>query len=57
MEFTELEKKLESLRVEEEVTYNMLRERGLFIETVQNIYNGREYKISSLFKYLDSYLF
>lgn len=57
MEFTELEKKLESLRVEEEVTYNMLRERGLFIETVQNIYNGREYKISSLFKYLDCLMY
>lgn len=57
MKLEELEKKLMTLRKEEEVTYKMLRDRGLSRETVQNIHNGKDYNVSSLFKYLDSLMY
>ena len=57
MKLEEVEKKLCTIRKEEEVTYKMLREKGLSREAVHNIHEGREYNVSSLFKYLDCLMY
>jgi len=57
MTLEELEKRLINIRKEEEVTFKMLKDRGLSSDTISNIHEGKEYKLSSLFKYLDALMY
>ena len=57
MTLEELEKRLVTIRKEEAVTFKMLRERGLSRETIMHIHEGKDYNITSLFKYLDALMY
>lgn len=54
MTYKELEERLPILRKEMGVTYKWLQEHGLSNETVHKINHGENYKIGSLFKYVDN---
>lgn len=57
MTLEELERKLVTIRQDEEVTFKMLKERGLSRETIMHIHEGKDYNMSSLFKYLDALMY
>lgn len=57
MTLDQVEKRLAILRKEEGVTFKELGKHGLKRETVIRIHEGKDYNISSLFRYLDALMY
>ncbi len=53
MTLRELEKSLQGVRKDTSVSYPWLSLKGLKYETIIKIHNGKNYRLSSLFHYLD----